>query len=372
MKLSYDIKHMLCILGCAAGALGFLTSCERTKDKQDDKLVCSIEGLRGTNNMIHIAVIGGGSAGLSAGIGAARMGFPTVIFAGNGEGSLLYQATLIENWPGVAKCAGMDILNTLQEQATNFGASFIPKSITDIDFSRWPFTLTMDDGEIVHALAVIIATGAAPKKLGIKGEDEYWGKGVANCSKCDAPLTKDQRVIIVGEDHKALDHAILIAQYTRDVTVLVRDKDMMIPDEKKDSLNEYPFIKIAYQTQLEEIMGDDKVVTGAKIRNLANNRVENIPVEWVFEVLGNVPNTRLFEHKVPLRESGHIVLAQGTQQTEIPGVFAAGLVADTRYKQAAIASGDGSKAAHDAVNFLQKFDNELEQITTAQLYGAKS
>lgn len=325
------------------------------------------------SNIVPVAIIGGGSAGLSAAIYGARSGFHTVVFEGEEEGSQLNQVTIIENWPGIMKASGPEIIELLQKQVDKFGAVRVSTSIQNVDFSKHPFVLTTQDGENIHALTVIIATGSKDKKLGIKGEEEYWGKGVANCPKCDAPLTKKQTVIIVGSNDPAIEYALQIAQYTQDITIMLKEDKLQATAYKRKVLEEHPYIKIAYQKQVEEVLGDGQKVTGLKVRNLKNNQIEDIKTDWLFLAVGSIPNTKLFEGKLALGSKGHILLAEHeSQRTNIPGVFAAGTVADARYKQASVASGDGARAALDATNLLWGFDAELDRIPQKQMYRKTS
>lgn len=368
-KLAVGIKNRWREIGVGLAAMSILSIVMMFGRKEVSNF--ALGNLENKSNIVPIAIIGGGSAGLTAAIYGARSGFHTIVFEGDEDECQLGMISTIENWPGILKSSGMEILEKLQQQADKFGAIRIPVSIQEIDFGEHPFVLTTQDGERIHALTVIIATGSKLKRLGIKGEDEYWGKGVATCSKCDAPLTKNKTVIILGGNDHAIEYALQIAPYTQDITIMFKENKLQATAHKCKMLEEHPYVKIVGQKQLEEIMGDGKNVTGIRVRDLSTNQIENIKIDWLFlAALGSAPNTSVFEGKVALGPKGHVLLPDRSQKTNVPGVFAAGTASDARYKQASVASGDGARAALDASSLLWGFGTELEKVARNQLYRA--
>lgn len=304
-------------------------------------------------NIVPIAVIGAGPAGLSAALYGARAGTHTVVFAGPTPGGQLTGTSDIENWPGVPKSQGVAVMNTLKEQAQTFGAQYILDTVTSADLSSWPFKLRTADGELVHALSIIIATGARPRLLNVEGELRYWGKGVTTCAVCDAPYYKDGDVMVIGGGDSAAEEAMQLAPYARSITVLVRSSAMRASAIMQDRLKQYPNITIQYHKEVKKILGDDQHVTAVEILDTATGQLSTLPIDGVFLAIGHVPNTQMFVSQLELDDQSLIKTLCPTQQTSVKGVFAAGEVIDGRYRQAGVAAGDGIKAALDALEFLR-------------------
>ena len=179
--------------------------------------------LKDKENLVHLAIIGSGVAGLSAFIYGSRAGFHTVLFKGEKPGGLIMDAPFIENWPGVDKMAGVEAMAKLERQANSFSPYLLPKTVQKVDFSRWPFKI-VSNGTTIYALSVVIATGAYVKKLGIEGEEEYWRKGVLACTTCDAPFSRRKKAIVVGSNDTAIERALQLAAYARSVTIVAKNK----------------------------------------------------------------------------------------------------------------------------------------------------
>lgn len=312
-----------------------------------------ISRLATVNNIVPVAVIGSGPAGLSAALYAARAKMYTVVFAGSQPGGQLTTTTHVENWPGIPKNLGPSIMKGLKKQVQDFGAVYVQESIIAVDFNQWPFVLTTENGTKINALSVIIATGASPRKLGVPGEQEYWGKGVTTCAICDAPYYKDSAVVVVGGGDSAVEEAIQLSAYANDITILVRSGSMRAAPTMQERLEQYPHIKIRYHTQVTKIIGNGGHVTGVEI--IDNTRqTEQLATQGVFLAIGHEPNTQLFKPFLSMNERGYITTFCPTQKTSLKGIFAAGDVTDEKYRQAGVAAGDGIKAGLDAVSFLQE------------------
>lgn len=301
--------------------------------------------------VVPIVVLGAGPGGLSAGLYAAAQ-FDTVIVAGE-EPSLLTETSYVENWLGAPHQLGADLIQKSREQAESAGARIIDSTVKKVDLSKWPFTITLDDGKVIHALALIVATGARPRMLGVPGEKEYWAKGVSACARCDALFYKNKNVMVVGGGDGAIEQAIELARYAKEVTIVHRRSQLRAAGSMQTRLKSYPQIHIMYDVDVKEVIGDKKKVTGIKLFNNQTKEQEIVPIDGVFLAIGHRPNTDLVKDVLEADSLGYLILQCSTQQTNMPGVFAAGDVADPRYRQAIVAAGDGAKAAIDAIEFLE-------------------
>lgn len=304
------------------------------------------------NRLIPVAIIGSGPAGLSAGVYSSRFNIHTIIFEGKKPGGQLMSTSDVENWPGINRELGTRIIERLRAQALQFGALVSAASVEALDLSEWPYRLKLDDGSTVHALTIILATGATPRSLEVPGESKYWGKGVTSCAVCDAPFFKDRTVVVVGGGDAAVEQALQLASHARSITMLVRGKAMRASYAMQQRLGSYHKITIRYETKVKEIMGDGSHVTGVTL--VAPSGEENFATDGVFLAIGHLPNTDLVRSWLDCDAQGYVIVAPHRQLTSRPGVFAAGDVADHYYRQAGIASGDGIKAAIDAASFLRE------------------
>jgi thioredoxin reductase (NADPH) len=313
----------------------------------------NINQIMNKENLVPVAVLGSGPAGLSAALYGARSGFYTVIFEGPKPGGQLMGTSFVENWPGLPKKLGADLIKSLKEQAQEFGAEIMADTIKSVDASQWPYILTTENGLTLHALTVIIASGASAKMLGIPGEKEYfgWEKGVSTCAICDAPFYKDKEVLVIGGGDSAAEEAMQLAPYAKKVTVLVRRDVMRASAIMQERLRAYDNISIQFNTIPVEVKGDGKKMT--ELIATVDGQQKSIPADGIFLAIGHEPNSAVVKNVVAMDADGFIKLKEGHQETSVPAIYAAGDVADRRYRQAGIASGDGIKAALDAVEFLR-------------------
>ncbi|MBY0109571.1 MAG: FAD-dependent oxidoreductase [Candidatus Babeliaceae bacterium] len=303
-------------------------------------------------NIIPVAIIGSGPAGLSAALYTSRAHLHTVVFQGPQAGGQLMSTSEVENWPGIGKKQGPEIMKAVSEQAQHFGAVLLNDTIKKVNFSVWPYELTTSEDTLVYALAVIISTGASPERLkDVPGEEKYWGKGVTGCAICDAAFYKDKDVVVVGGGDSAAEQALQLTAYARHITILVRGEKMRASAAMQDRLKRFDYIKIIYNTAITEIEGDGEHVTGIQLKT--DKGTQHMPIDGVFLAIGHKPNTALFKDQIAFTPGGYIAHQCRTQETSQAGVFAAGDASDERYRQAAVASGDGVKAALDAERFLQ-------------------
>lgn len=306
------------------------------------------------DNIAPIAIIGSGPAGLTAALYGARGGMHTVVFTGDLLGGQLTQTDYLENWPGIKKVLGSDIIDGLIEQVKEFKVQIVEDNIVKVDFSSWPFILSTESGKEVKALSVIIATGAAPRRLGIKGELEYWAKGVSSCAICDCHFFKDKDVAIVGGGDSAVEEAMQLSPYAKNIFILIRDVKMKATKSMKDRLDEFENVKVIYNKKVLEVLGDGEKVTGLEIEDLITNNKEILKVNGLFLAIGQNPNTDLFSDYLKLNNLGYISIDPTTHETSVTGVFAAGDVEDSEYRQAVVAAASGCKAALRVVKWLRE------------------
>jgi thioredoxin reductase (NADPH) len=309
--------------------------------------------LENKKNIIPVAIIGGGPAGFCAGMYTARAHMPTVIFMGPLPGGQLTTTSVVENWPAIKKKLGHEIMIDAQTQAEESGAVIKYETIENVDFSSWPFKLYSSEGQEWQALTVIIATGASPRKLGLPEESRYWGKGISSCAVCDCLFFKDKKVFVVGGGDVAMEHIMQLSPYAQSVTVLVRGDRMRATPLLQDKLKDYTNVAVLYNTSVTKIIGDGNNLTHLEINNAQTKQYKIVEADGLFLAIGQNPNTHLFKSALPLRPDGYIQVNMKTQETACPGVFAAGDVQDSDYRQAVIALADGCKAAFNAIGLLR-------------------
>ncbi len=314
----------------------------------------NVNNLINKENIIPIAIVGSGPAGLMAAVYGARAKIKTVVIEGNKPGGLLTETSWVENWPGNISILGNDIIENLKKQASYFGAQFLSDSVEQVDFNQWPFVLYTENGKKLHALSVIIATGATPRLLGVPGEEKYWGTGVTSCAVCDAPFFQDEEVVVVGGGDSAVEEAIQLAPYAKKITILVRKSSMRAAARMQERLAAYEKINVRYNIEVQKIIGEESQVTGVELLDNKTKEVTIMPTSGVFLAIGHDPNSGLLSDSIALNSAGYIQLPSRSQETTKSGIFAAGDVADWEYRQAGVAAGDGIKAVLDAIAFLNK------------------
>lgn len=310
-----------------------------------------------TKNICPIVVIGAGCAGYAAALYAARSGNGVIVFKGESPGGQLAKTGSVENWPGVLSIKdlkilffdGPTIMENAEKQALLFGAKFIEETAVSIDTSIWPYKVTGDNGTVINALTIVLATGATPNTLNCPGEKKYWGKGVTTCAICDAALHKDKRVIIVGGGDSACEEAIQLIPYASEIIMLIRSNKMRASKIMQDRVKSENKIKIIYNSSIISIEGDDEKVTN--VIYSVDNQEKAMEVSGVFIAIGHTPNINLVKNSIELTDQKLIKCKANTQETSIKGFFAAGDV-ENMYRQAGVAAGNGIKAALDACSFL--------------------
>lgn len=305
------------------------------------------------SNIHKLIIIGSGPAGLTAGIYASRANLNPVIVEGTKPGGQLMGTTKVENWPGESSIMGPELMRKMREHAINAGCTFKSGDIVKVDFKKSPFTLITNKNETIQAQAVIIATGGTPKRLGVPGEDTYWGKGVTTCPVCDGAFYKNQPVVIVGGGDSAMEAASFMINFTKEITVIQISEKLSASAAMQKKVVDNPNIKIIYSSTVTEIKGDREKVTGVVIKNSKTGKTEELRTDAVFITIGLNPNTEPFKDQLELQKTGHIKV-NGKTKTSIPGIFAAGDVVDYVYRQAITSAGDGCMAALDAERYLKE------------------
>lgn len=334
--------------GLGKSVYGWFTGFFEGKNRYD------FANFKDKKNVYSIVIIGSGPAGSAAGVYGARAKKKTLVIEGHTPGGLLTETSYVENWPGFKAILGKDLMKELKEQAMHFGAQFLQDTVEKIDFSQWPYEISTDDGKIIYALTIIVATGASPSPLNIPGEKEFWGKGVTTCAICDAPFYANKKVVVIGGGDSSIAEAIQLSPYADKVTILVRKDKMRAAPTNQELLLGYPKVSIVYNVEPKEILGNDKHVTGIKLYDTKTKVTSVMETDGVFLAIGHKPNTKLVKDSLKLDNNGYVIVEGRTQATSIPGVYAAGDVEDHRYRQAGIAAGSGIKAALDADAWLNE------------------
>ncbi len=303
------------------------------------------------NDHYPVAIIGSGPAGLTAAIYSARAELPPIVFEGIQPGGQLTITTDVENYPGFADgIAGPEMMEIIKKQAERFGTECVTKEVTDVDFENRPFRLTLEGGDTVTADAVIIATGASARFLGLESENRLQGKGVSACAVCDGFFFRGKRVCVVGGGDTAAEEALYLSKFASSVKIIHRRDELRASKIMQERVLANEKIEVIWDSVVEEVLGDD-AVTGARLKNVKTGEISDIELEGFFLGIGHSPNTSVFKGKLELDDTGYILIYDGSR-TSVPGVFAAGDVADHVYRQAITAAGMGCMAALDAERFL--------------------
>ncbi|WP_291381471.1 MULTISPECIES: thioredoxin-disulfide reductase [Achromobacter] len=307
-----------------------------------------------------VLILGSGPAGYTAAVYAARANLNPVLVTGLAQGGQLMTTTDVDNWPADADgVQGPDLMQRFQKHAERFNTEMLFDHIAKVDLSKRPFTLTGDTGKIYTCDALIIATGASAKYLGLPSEQSFMGRGVSGCATCDGFFYRNQDVVVVGGGNTAVEEALYLSNICRKVTLIHRrDKFRAEPIlvDKLMSKVENGNMELKLFHTLEEVLGDDSGVTGVRVRHVDTGTTEDMPVTGAFIAIGHQPNTEIFQGQLEMKD-GYIVTKSGLSgmatMTSVPGVFAAGDVQDHVYRQAITSAGTGCMAALDAQRWLE-------------------
>ena len=308
------------------------------------------------DNHHKVIIIGSGPAGLTAALYNARANLEPVVFEGIQPGGQLTITTEVENFPGFEEgIQGPELMDIMRKQAQRFGAKTYFKEVTEVDFSTRPFVVKSNN-ETYTADAVIVSTGASAKWLGIPSEEEYKGYGVSACATCDGFFFKDQKVIVIGGGDSAMEEANYLTKFASEVLIVHRREEFRASKIMHERAEKNPKIKFALNKVVKEILGENKngrkMVTGAILEDTRDGSTEQVQVDGIFLAIGHKPNTDLFKGQLEMDETGYLIVKGSSTYTNVPGVFAAGDVADHVYRQAVTAAGMGCRAAIDAERWL--------------------
>jgi thioredoxin reductase (NADPH) len=309
------------------------------------------------SKIYKVVIIGSGPAGLTAGIYTGRANLQPLIFEGLQPGGQLTITTDVENYPGFPDgIMGPELMELFRKQAQRFNAITVFQDVTRVDFSKRPFLIYSNDIDY-RAESVIISTGASAKWLGIPSEQEFMGHGVSACATCDGFFFKGLEVAVVGGGDTAVEEATFLTKFASRVTIIHRRDQLRASKIMQDRARSNPKISFLWNSVVEDILGKNsegkKTVTGLKVRNVVTGESSVVRMDGLFMGIGHQPNTGIFGGQLSLNLQGYIVVKSGTTQTNIPGVFAAGDVADAVYRQAVTAAGTGCMAAIEVEHFLE-------------------
>jgi thioredoxin reductase (NADPH) len=308
---------------------------------------------------IKCLIVGAGPAGYTAAIYAARAEMKPVMYMGPQPGGQLMITNDVENFPGYPEgVMGPQMMEDLKKQAERFGTDIRYGTVTDIDVSERPFKVTIDGKITVLAETAIIATGASAKWLGIESEQRLSGKGVSACAVCDGFFFRGQEVAIVGAGDTACEEAHYLSKLCKKVHMLVRRDEFRASKIMQARVKNTPNIEIHFNTEVDEVLGDDQV-SGIRLKNNATGATSEISVTGLFIAIGHEPNTGFLKGKVDMDEQGYIITVPGTTTTNVPGLFASGDAQDKIYRQAITAAGSGCMAALEAERFLASVEHAV-------------
>lgn len=301
---------------------------------------------------VHVLIIGSGPAGYTAAIYAARANMKPVLYQGIQPGGQLTITTEVENYPGYPDgIQGPEMMVNFEKQAARMGADIRYGLATKVDFNVHPYKVWIDEEKLVEADSVIISTGASAKWLGLPSEERLNGFGVSACAVCDGFFFRGKEVAIVGAGDTAAEEAIYLSKLCTNVHMFIRKDKMRASKVMQDRVLATPNIKVYWNTDTDEILGEKKV-EAVRVKNNQTNETTEIPVSGFFVAIGHQPNSDIFKGFLDMDETGYILTEPGTTKTNIEGVFAAGDVQDKNYRQAVTAAGSGCMAALDAERFL--------------------
>jgi thioredoxin reductase (NADPH) len=316
------------------------------------------------NDVRQVIIIGGGPAGYTAALYAARANLHPLVIEGFNWGGQLMITSDVENYPGYPDgIMGPEMMQEFRQQAERFGAEFVTDDVTKVDFSDRPFRVWVEDDEYLGQ-TVIIATGASARQLGLESERRLQGRGVSYCATCDAAFFPDKHVFVVGGGDSAMEEATFLTRFASKVTIVHRRDEFRASPIMLDRARANDKIEWITNAVVDEVLGDGKV-TGVRLRDVKSGRKWELDADAIFAAIGHDPNTKLFLEQLDHDEAGYLVTRHGSTETNVPGVFAVGDVQDHVYRQAVTAAGSGCMGALDAERYLAALEGHEGTALTA-------
>ena len=304
-----------------------------------------------------LVIVGSGISGLSAAVYAARAQLAPLVIEGSEPGGQLTLTSEVENYPGFEDpILGVDLVERMKKQAARFGAQYRSDDVVRVDLSQRPFTITLGRGGPVRAHALIVASGARARLLGLPGEAELVGRGLSSCATCDGAFFKDRVVAVVGGGDSAMEEATFLTRYAKKIYVIHRRKELRASRILADRARSKSTIEFVWNTRVTAIHTENSLVSGLTLEDLETHETKELPLDGLFLAIGHIPNTEWLGGQLPTDDAGYLLSEAGTSETSIPGVFVAGDVADRIYQQAVTAAGTGCIAALDAEEYLAEHD----------------
>jgi thioredoxin reductase (NADPH) len=302
----------------------------------------------------RVVILGSGPAGLTAAVYAARANLAPLVVAGNEPGGQLTITTEVENYPGYPDgVQGPQMMADFHKQAERFGTAFRSGNVAKVDLSRRPFTLLLENGELLTCDALVVATGASARWLELDSETRFRNKGVSACATCDGFFFRGKALAVVGGGDTAMEEALFLTNFATKVTVIHRRDQLRASKVMQERAFNHPKVEFLWDSVVEEVLGEEgKGVTGLKVKNVKSGAVSDLPVEGMFVAIGHFPNTAVFKGQLEMDDQGYLVVQPGTTCSSQEGVFVAGDAADKVYRQAVTAAGTGCMAAIDTERWL--------------------
>jgi len=310
-----------------------------------------------------VLIIGSGPAGYTAGVYASRAMLNPILVQGVQPGGQLTITTEVENWPGDVEVQGPDLMVRMEEHAKAVGTEIISDHIGKLDLSQRPFRAEGDSGTVYLADAVILATGAQARWLGLPSEEKFKGFGVSACATCDGFFYRGREVAVIGGGNTAVEEALFLTNFATKVTLVHRRDELRSEKILQDRLFKHPKVEVIWDSVLDEVLGGTEPmgVTGARLKNVKTGETRDIAVDGVFIAIGHTPSSELVADQLETHAGGYVTIQPGSTATSIPGVFAAGDVTDHVYRQAVTSAGMGCMAALDAERFLAEAESAASQ-----------